>query len=190
MRDGRDGTYRATIRTPRLLLVPMSCEVVRAVLGRDWNAAGRLLGAAFPAEWRDDGWQWLEPQATKGEQDDRHLAWGTRLGMSTTIDDGTDAGSVLAEVGFHGPPDPDGWVEVGYRVVCGHRRRGLAEEATSALLAWAAVHGATGVKASVSPDNAPSLGLLNKLGFTDTGSYQHPTLGQLLTFRRTTRAAL
>jgi RimJ/RimL family protein N-acetyltransferase len=52
------------------------------------------------------------------------------------------------------------------------------------LLSCAAAHGATGVKASVSPNNAASIGLLRKLGFTAAGSYLHPMLGEQLTFRR------
>ncbi len=160
----------------------MPCPLVLAILRKDWVAVWRLLGAPFPHEWRADGWQWLEPQATNGENDDRFVIWGTRLALPVLHDACPDSGPVLAEVGFHGPPDIDGWVEIGYRVVAQHRRQGLAEEATSALLAWATVHGATGVKASVSPDNTASLALLHKLKFTAAGSYRHRVLGEQLIY--------
>lgn len=181
------GVHSAAIRTVRLAMIPMSSRLVRAVLQKDWVTAERLLGAPFPLEWRDDGWQWLESQAIRGESDERFIVWGTRLVFPATRDVEKARGPVLAEVGFHGPPDSDGWVEIGYRVVTAHRRRGLAEEATSALLAWAGAHGVTGVMASVSPDNTASIGLLRKLGFTGAGSHRHPILGEQVSFHRMTR---
>ena len=181
------GEHSAAIRTVRLVMIPMSNRPVRAVLQKDWVAAELLLGAPFPLEWRDDGWQWPESRAIRGESDERFIVWGTRLVFPVTLDIDEARGPVLAEVGFHGPPDSDGWVEIGYRVVAAHRRRGLAEEATSALLAWAVAHGVTGVTASVSPDNTASIGLLRKLGFTGAGSHRHPILGEQVSFHRITR---
>lgn len=173
-----------TIRTHRLALVAMSSQLASAIMDGDWAAAQLLLGCPFPVEWRDDGWQWLAAQATRGDDDDRFIVWGTRVALPAT-DLGRSSGPVLAEVGFHGPPDSDGWVEIGYRVVRSHRRRGLAEEAATALLAWAATHGASGIRASVASDNAASIALLNKLGFTAVGTLQHRVLGEQLSFHRT-----
>jgi len=52
-----------------------------------------------------------------------------------------------------------------------HRRRGYAEEATRAMISWAGEQpGVRGIRASVSPDNEPSLNLVRKLGFVQTGS--------------------
>ena len=166
----------------------MSCQLVLAVVNQDWVMAERLLGTPFPIEWREDGWHWLEPQATQGRYDDRVLAWGTRLAMPVTRDVDPHPGPVIAEVGFHGPPDPDGWVEIGYRVVLEHRRQGFAEEAVSALLGWANARGVTGVTASVNLGNAESIGLLHKLDFTATGSGRHRVLGEQLIFQRVTPA--
>lgn len=175
-----------TIRTRRLALTPMSPQLVRAILDEDWAGAELLLGTPFPMEWRGDGWQWLSSQAERSERDHRHI-WGTRLASPADVGTDPDHAPILAEVGFHGPPDPEGWVEIGFRVVAAHRRRGLAEEAASALLAWAAERGATGVRASASADNIASIGLLNKLAFTSAGAYQHHALGPQLIFQRTTR---
>ncbi len=181
--------FSQALRTPRLALLPMSCSLALEIMRKDWAAAQRLLGTPFPLEWRNDGWQWLQTQAANGEDGDRFAVWGTRLALPGTFgEDGPGRGPVLAEVGFHGPPDPDGSVEIGYRVIRNHRRQGLAEEAATALLAWAATNGADSVKASVSPGNTASIALLNKLGFTRSGSYRHRSLGTQLTFHRTARA--
>ena len=41
-----------------------------------------------------------------------------RLGFASSADGQAQGrGAVLAEVGFHEPPDTEGWVEIGYRVV-------------------------------------------------------------------------
>lgn len=182
---GDRSVHPETVRTERLILVPMSPEVVRAILRRDWPAASRLLGTEFPVEWREDGWHWLEPQADRGGHDDRYVAWGTRLAFAAGADgEAHGRGAVLAEVGFHGPPDTQGWVELGYRVVAEHRREGLAEEAVRALLRWATAQGVSGFRASVAPDNAASIGLLDKLGFVNAGRYEHRTLGEQLVYRR------
>jgi ribosomal-protein-alanine N-acetyltransferase len=50
-------------------------------------------------------------------------------------------GEAVAEIGFHGPPDESGSVEIGYRVVTGYRRRGFAEEGSCQLLDWAFANG-------------------------------------------------
>ena len=173
----------AVLHTRRLVLEPMSCALMRAVLDRDWDGAGELLGADFPPEWRADGWAWLAPRLADGERDPALLGWGTRLARPAG-----EEGAVLAEVGFHGPPDAEGWAEIGYRTVAAHRRQGIAEEAVSALLGWAAARGVVGVRASVDPDNAASAALLAKLGFAAAGAYRHEVLGEQVLFRRGARA--
>jgi RimJ/RimL family protein N-acetyltransferase len=63
-----------------------------------------------------------------------------------------------------------GRVEIGYDVVAGRRRRGYAREAIVGLAAWAFTTGRARVcVASVSPDNAPSLALVDSLGFRQVG---------------------
>ena len=113
--------------TQRLAMTPMSCEVMRAIMAADWQRADGLLGTPFPIEWHNDGWEWLAPRVVEGDHDARLLDWGTRL---VRLTDGL--GPVVAEVGFHGPPVGDGWVEIGYRVVTDYRRRGFAEERAAA----------------------------------------------------------
>jgi ribosomal-protein-alanine N-acetyltransferase len=167
------------ILTQRLAMTPLTCEGMRAIMAGEWQHADKLLGAPFPTEWRNDGWGWLAPRVVEGDLDARLLVWGTRL--ARLID---RRGQVVAEVGFHGPPDEDGWVEIGYRVVAGCRRRGLAEEACRGLLDWAFTQGVAGVRAAMSPDNEPSARLAQKLGFARAGRARHAVLGEQLIFER------
>ena len=79
-------------------------------------------------------------------------------------------GLAIGDVGFHGPPDADGAVEIGYALVPVARGSGLATEATGLLVAWAC--GQPGVRTSsarVDPANAPSRCVLERLGFAPDG---------------------
>lgn len=165
------------ILTQRLAMTPMSCEVMREIMAAHWQHVHGVLGSPLPTEWHNDGWEWLAPRVVEGEHDARLLDWGTRLVRLIP-----GRGPVVAEVGFHGPPDGDGWVEIGYRVVAGYRRRGFAEEACRGLLDWAFARGVAGVRAAMSPDNQASTQLAQKLGFARAGSSWHEVLGGQLIF--------
>ena len=49
-----------------------------------------------------------------------------------------ETGEVIGDIGFHGPPDQAGTVEIGYGIVEQYRGRGLAGESAVAIcgLAW------------------------------------------------------
>jgi ribosomal-protein-alanine N-acetyltransferase len=69
-------------------------------------------------------------------------------------------------LGFKGPPDERGEVEIGYGIDPGYQGQGFATEAARALIAWAFEHAECG--AVVAPDtpraNAASGRVLRKLG--------------------------
>jgi RimJ/RimL family protein N-acetyltransferase len=79
-------------------------------------------------------------------------------------------GVVVGSMGFFGPPTPaaDGApeAEVGYGLVEDARGAGLATEALTAMVAAAEAAGVR-VRASVLPDNAASIRVLAKCGFTE-----------------------
>jgi RimJ/RimL family protein N-acetyltransferase len=87
--------------------------------------------------------------------------WGPRFVVHTH--------QVIGSIGFFGPPEPaaDGVseVEVGYGLVEGARGHGIATEAVQAMVAGAEAAGVR-VRASVHPNNEPSIRVLAKCGFT------------------------
>jgi RimJ/RimL family protein N-acetyltransferase len=79
-------------------------------------------------------------------------------------------GVAVGDVGFHGPPNEAGDVEVGYALVPGARGAGLATESVALLVQWAFTQPAVRtVSARVDPGNAASVRVLERLGFAADG---------------------
>ncbi|RSM77981.1 GNAT family N-acetyltransferase [Amycolatopsis sp. WAC 01375] len=76
----------------------------------------------------------------------------------------------VGTVGYHGPPDTSGMVEIGYAVDPAHRRRGYARAALEPLPARAAqtpqVHT---VRVTIGPGNTASYRLASQYGFVKVG---------------------
>lgn len=116
--------------------------------------------------WRDPAWHADYPRegdlfafTLVREQD----PWGPRH-----IVRGWD-GLVCGSIGFHGPPtDREGVpeVEVGYGLVAEAHGHGLATEALAAVVALTDLEGVR-VTASTDPENAASIRVLAKCGFTE-----------------------
>lgn len=91
-----------------------------------------------------------------------------------------DDDRIAGECGIKAPPGPDGVVEIGYGLAGPSRGRGLGTRAVRALVdELTARPGVRVIVAEVAVDNLPSRRLLERLGFTVTGSdgryagYQH-----------------
>ncbi|BDH03175.1 GNAT family N-acetyltransferase [Streptomyces seoulensis] len=82
-------------------------------------------------------------------------------------------GLAVGGIGFHGTPDTEGRVEIGYDLVPEARGQGYATEALRALTQWAlARDDVHSVVATVEADNAPSQRVLARAGFHRAGTEQ------------------
>ena len=136
--------------------------VLTALLDGDLTTASALTGVALPPFFLEEGWLWRlrldQVRADPAAQD-----WVVRAVV-------VEPEGVVGHAGFHGPPDADGAVEVGYTVLPHLRGRGYATAALRALVAdAAAAPGVRVVRASVSPDNAASLAVVRRVGFVHVG---------------------
>lgn len=157
------------IRTRRLELVSMSVPFMRALVAHDVEAAAREIGAAVPATLTKDLQDFLQYRLAQLDVDPSILPW---LGRAMVLTDEAGTRRVIGSIGFHGAPDDQARVEIGYRVEPEFQRRGFARESVRAMLDWAAgVHGIRRFVASISPTNAPSLQLAASFGFVQTGSH-------------------
>lgn len=162
---------------PSVRLPLLDAIALEALVRRDLAAASAAAGVALPAWFPENELLWtLRLGQVLGEPG--HAPWLTRV----VIDAATGAAVGLA--GFHGPPDERGMVEVGYETDPAQRRRGYARAAVLGLIDLAGAGGATVVRASVAPGNAPSLGLIDQLGFVHVGEQMDEIDGLELVFER------
>jgi RimJ/RimL family protein N-acetyltransferase len=168
----------APIVAERVDLVSMSVEFMRASLAGDMALAALLIDAELPAEWPGRTARTMRYRLGQLANDPSSLPWLLRAIVLRQ-----PMRRVIGHIGFHAPPDTRGAVEVGYTIDSAYRRHGYAQEAVQALFAWAQrEHGIRHFIASVSPDNIPSLGLVRKLGFRQTGAHWDDEDGEELVF--------
>jgi RimJ/RimL family protein N-acetyltransferase len=181
-----------------LVLVPLRAPALEALLREDLHAASQAAGARLSPWLLDEGWLW-RVRLDQAAADPAVLDWTARAaldpsldpsldpGLDPSLDPGLDrgAGVVVGHVGFHGPPDERGMVEVGYSVDPAWRRRGYGTRLVRAALAWAATSpGVRVVRASISPENAASLATLRPFGFAHVGEQVDEEDGLELLFER------
>jgi [ribosomal protein S5]-alanine N-acetyltransferase len=170
----------AAIRSARLELVSFSTRAMRAVLSDDFATAEAELGAAVPRGLRERLGELFEARLAEVDTDPSLLPWVARAMVLT---DRNGVRRVIGSIGFHGAPNDTGQVEIGYHVEPAYRRRGFATEAVRALIDWAAgEHDVRRFRASVAPSNTPSLAIMSRLGFRQTGVRWDAIDGEQLTF--------
>jgi RimJ/RimL family protein N-acetyltransferase len=152
-------------RPPEVVLLPLPAETLHALAAGDLERANRSAPVVLPPVFVAEGWigTWRF-RSVQVREDPAVAAW-----ITAAVRD-SRTGEVVGKAGFHGPPDADGMVEVGYAVVPELRRRGYARAALRTLLERAAREPTVRVvRASASPGNAPSLGLIRQHGFVQVG---------------------
>lgn len=148
------------LKGPRLTLTALDADGVQAL------GASPLLDGMhefFAARLREDPeslgfWVWL-----------------------ATVPDGTE----VAAGGFGGRPGDDERLTVGYHVHGDHRGVGYATELLNLLTEWALMQpGVKRVRATIKPENAPSLRVAEKAGFEHVGRTRTDEDGELLVYVR------
>jgi RimJ/RimL family protein N-acetyltransferase len=151
------------IHSAHLDLVSVGLDFVSAALAGRIEEAERCVGVKLPPGWEREAESALRYRRAQMEADPSTRPWLLRLMVVRAT------GEMAGYVNFHGPPENRGWVEIGYQVRPEFRRRGYAFEAAIAMFEWAAEQGVGRFRASVSPDNEPSLAMVRKMGFHRIG---------------------
>lgn len=144
----------------QLSLVPLDAAAIALVV-RDRSAFERAAGVALPAEWPHE--ELLEALPTIAAAT---TAAAPVLYLIVELA-GAEAGArLVGDVGFHGPPSPDGEIEIGYAVIEAERRKGIATWAVRALLEIARARAdVRSVVAACDADNEASIRVLRACGF-------------------------
>jgi ribosomal-protein-alanine N-acetyltransferase len=152
------------IVTARLRLEPLEPETLEALISRDKAAADRIQGRVLPDDFLGPADEFfLTVQLARMRARPSGRPWCARAIVRE------QDGAVIGHCGFHGPPEDVGRAEIGYTVLPPYRRQGYAVEAARGLVDWARAQGESVVFAAVSPDNVPSLAVVETLGFRRTG---------------------
>ena len=146
---------------PRLTLTALGAEELERIR---WDPADADAQAMFVRRLRDDPdargwWVWL-----------------------AALPDGEEVGNG----GFGGRPGPNRRLTAGYAVHEEHRGRGYATEILTLLTEWGLARPEVDlVRVTIAPDNAPSLRVAEKCGFTASGELvQDDEHGELIVLER------
>ncbi len=180
---------RVFLTTTRLIFLPTPLAVLRERLVHagfiaqvavpDARGARRMLPVRFPEEWpgldalRLIG-RWIARREASGDADP--WADGTCILRAERL--------AVGSMGFKGPPDENGSVEIGYATNASMRGRGYATEMASALSEWAlAQPGVRRITAECLVGNQASARVLQKCGFQVVGRRLHDD-GMLVCWER------
>lgn len=146
------------------MLVQMPLPVLEALSREDLESARQLSPHQLTPYLVSDEcrgvWKMRVEQIKADPQD---AYWVTRLIVSSD-------GAVVGRAGYHGQPNQDGMVEIGYSIDPLHRRQGHARAAFRILLDMAMNDPRVKVfRASVSPDNDRSRALIDQFGLQVVG---------------------
>lgn len=92
---------------------------------------------------------------------------------------------VIGSAGFHDFPNEDGMIEIGFGIVPEMQNKGFGKELLIGM--WKMICKRTDVKVlryTVAPDNAPSMHIINKLGFEKVGEQIDPEDGLELIYEQ------
>lgn len=153
-----------------MTLDPAPVEFIEALQRADHAAAERIMELRITGDWFEGPQHWMRLRIRQLKEAPALDRWLLHA-MVLARDEGDEpARTMVGHCGYHGAPDANGMVEIGYQVAPPFRRRGYAIEAVRGLISNAFSHPETSrVRASIRPDNEPSLALTAKLGFVKVG---------------------
>jgi RimJ/RimL family protein N-acetyltransferase len=157
------------LETPRLKLLPFTLELKKVTLF-ERDRLPEMLGVAVPDAW--PGADMLEalPHFIEAmEQDPLGRVWdGIILHKADRV--------AIGGIGFHGPPDEAGMVEIGYNIIPVYEGQGYATEMARRVIDWAfQTPGIERITAQCLDDNIGSIRVLEKVGM-----HRLPPEGQML----------
>jgi RimJ/RimL family protein N-acetyltransferase len=154
----------ADIQTERLILRVILPDEIEWLLAGEAHRLELANGLTYPPDdpnrGIDLGWHLRALRA-----DARQLPWRIRLIVERS------SNIVVGSINLKGAPDAEGDVEIGWGLNLGHRGKGYATEAATAVMRWAFEQpGVRSISATVPEDNDVSQRVARRLGFTRTAS--------------------
>jgi len=152
----------------RINLIPASPEMIKSELASNGQIHS-LLRVTEPAYWPPELNDSDSFRFALGlhENGDAAAGWGFYYVVDISK---PPIRQLVGLGGFKGAPDPEGQVEIGYSILTPHRRRGFAIAMCDLLIEKAfSDERVQKVAATTLSDLIPSIGVLEKLGFSFAG---------------------
>jgi ribosomal-protein-alanine N-acetyltransferase len=146
------------LETQRLRLIPFTLELKKVILAERARLPG-MLGVAIPDAWPGaDMLEALPFFIEAMEKDSMGHVWdGIIIHKADQV--------AIGGIGFHGPPDETGRVEIGYNIIPAYEGQGYATEMARRVIDWAfQMPGIQAITAECLDDNIGSIRVLEKLG--------------------------
>jgi ribosomal-protein-alanine N-acetyltransferase len=146
------------LETQRLKLIPFTLELKKVALTERARLA-EMLGVAIPDAWPGaDMLEALPHFIEVMQQDPAGLVWdGIIIHKADRV--------AIGGIGFHGPPDAAGMVEIGYNIIPAYEGQGYATEMARRVIEWALqTPGIQVITAECLDDNIGSIRVLEKVG--------------------------
>lgn len=123
------------VPTDRLVLIPATARIAQAdAEGSD--ELGALLGVVVPKSWPPELFGEHRQRLAEILQTAPHESGWWSWYITYSIE-GLPAGTLVGSVGFSGPPDREGSVQIGYAILEDYRGQGFATESLGGLIDWA-----------------------------------------------------
>ena len=151
------------VSTQRLNIIPLSFEQLKIYLqANDLLEIGMGLkqtGRKIPETIKENVTNSILPAIKNPSNDD--FLYST---FWIVIDKSSQ--TIVAELGFKGPPDDAGAIEIGYGTMPGHENKGYMTEAVAGMLEWAKQRNEINwILASIDEKNIGSLRIIEKNNF-------------------------
>jgi RimJ/RimL family protein N-acetyltransferase len=152
------------IHTVRLTLIPVTYEITSTLI-KGSSEEIEKLGITAHSNWPTEDTKDVLPSVNDALEETRCPS-GFEFWMIVN----KESREIIGDIGFHGKPDENGVVEIGYGLVLEERGKGYGFEAADAILEWTmAQEEVKVIKADCLIDNTPSVRILEKLGMRETG---------------------
>lgn len=152
------------IHTKRLVLIPVTYEITSTLI-KGSSEEIEKLGVTAHSNWPTEDTKDILPIINRALEETK-----TPSGFEFWMIVNKESREIIGDIGFHGKPDENGVVEIGYGLVEQERGRGYGFEAAKAIMDWTlAQEEVKVIKADCLIDNIPSVRILEKLGMRQTG---------------------
>jgi ribosomal-protein-alanine N-acetyltransferase len=155
------------LETHRLKLLPYTLALKKVTLSERARLT-QMLGVAIPDAWPGvDLLEALPLFIEAMEKDPLGLVWdGIILHKADQV--------AIGGIGFHGPPDEAGRVEIGYNIIPAYEGQGYATEMARRVIDWAfQTPGIQVITAECRDDNIGSIRVLEKVGMRRLAAEGH-----------------